>query len=951
MKYVGGAAFCNGTLVDNLQIFLMWLPKMQTSFVCKSLLETVKDDVFDTEEFHWITHRDCRQWRGVGIAIATDVFDSLLAKFATSRGIWAIVRIKGLGRIIVGSLHAHTGVTTSIYQAAIHEFMGECPRKHRHLPLPCGVDANEVPRWIEGELGWEVGTCSNNLNELLHAALQHGLQARAPHAEHLSTATHYPRDVSRSGRQIDMLFSRMLRLTPVTVDPERRHVIGSDHGAIFAEVLLQAGPRRALWGNDSKARWVTCELPSVEIVDDRDIMQLATSCTKARPSLAYKDSSEVKNAIIQARADNTTPTWKRVHKLRRAAKKKWHGDRLKAILGGDWEQYRQVQAEKNRKRGWWGRLLHDRSSSQLRDDIVVHLEKKMCRQDGCDWDEMLQRTIQAVEIEGDFVPFRVEDVRAELQNMKCRSAVGPDKIGVHLLRCMADHEVLASGLVDLINHIVRTQQLPAIWEKSFLALLAKCKEPRVPGDLRPICVSSAFHKLVSRLVCSRTLPLLRRPSRISCCGKGRQAADLIGAVTRIRDTTKEWKLPLLLCKLDVAGAFDRVDRAKVGDLLLRRLLHKGRDAELLYLLHQLKSHELEGLAPGGQPVRLRPDVGIKQGAPESAEIFGLVVDSFLSDLVSSKNWGEFGQPFPDLGIDLLFYQDDIFLIENDLTRLVKKIRVVDRGLRRAGLQLAKDKTKIVSNVHYKGSRRAESGGDVYQVAPLGESLKVLGVSFSLGRDQSEQAQEMISRARAAAAAHKDLLNAPGPWGAKVKLMNTLVASQFSWTAGALHWSKDDLHTLNLLQQHTCRSAFRIHRLRDETWVDWNARSLRFVRVWMHSQHIPRWSERVLTLQHTLHGHWARRVEPSEDCLGVNPPMRAVLWRNTHWWRNEQACSSGLRHAGRFYASNTERQLADTHGTLWHVLAQDRARWSGERTAYLRAWDTRWSSGRQLALRM
>ena len=914
-------------------------------------------DEFDTEEFHWVTHRHCYQWRGVGIAFAKDVFDSTLAKTATSRGIWTVVRINGLGRIIVGSLHAHTGVTNSVFQAAVREFMGECPRKYRHLPLLCGVDANEVPKWIEGDLGWEVGTCSSNLNELLHAALQHGLKAQAPHADQLQVPTHYPRDSSRSGRQIDMIFSRMVNLTPVTIDPERRHVIGSDHGVVYADILQQAGSRKAQWGNDSKARWVVSDLPEVEIIDDLDITQLATMCTKPRPSLAFRDDPETKSAIQHAKFAGTATAWKRVHRLRRAAKKKWHCDRLSAILGGNWEQYRQVQAEKNRRRGWWGHLLHDRSSVQLRDEIVTHLEQKMCRQDGLDWDAELQRLIDSVDLGGDFRPFALEDVRAELVHMKCRSAVGPDKIGVHLLRGIVDHEVLGRGLLELITHIVRTQQLPGSWEKSFLALLAKCRDPKLPKDLRPICVSSAFHKLVSRMVCSRVIPLLRRPSRISCCGKGRQAADLIGAISRIRDTTREWKLPLLLCKLDVAGAFDRVDRGKVGDLLLRRLRDQDCDAELRYMLCQLKSHELVGFAPGGQPIRLRPDVGIKQGAPESAEIFGLVVDSVLADLVASKQWAGLGLPFPDLGLDLLFYQDDIFLIENNLSRLVRKIRVVDRGLQRAGLQLAKDKTKIVSNAHYKGNRQAESGGDIFRLAPLGDSLKVLGVSFSLGRDQSEQAQEMICRTRSAAAAHKELLNAPGPWSGKIKLMNSLVASQFVWTAGALHWSKDDLHTLNLLQLHTCRSAFHIHRLRGENWVDWNARSLRFVRVWLYNQQVPRWSEKVLTLQHTLHGHWARRVESSatstsgEDTLCLNPPMRTVLWRNTYWWRQEQASSTGARHAGRFYASNPERQLADTHGALWHVLAQDRMRWSNARNAYLRDWDVRWSSGRQLAIRM
>ena len=146
---------------------------------------------------------------------------------------------------------------------------------------------------------------------------------------------------------------------------------------------------------------------------------------------------------------------------------------------------------------------------------------------------------------------------------------------------------------------------------SFLALLAKCDHPAKPGDLRPICVSSAFNKLVSRLVCARALPRLRRGSRISACGRGRQAADLIGGVSRIRDVVREWKLPCLLCKLDVAGAFDKVDRRKVADLLCSRLGGAQLSAELRYLLGELHTHELHGKVPGGDVICLEPNNGIK----------------------------------------------------------------------------------------------------------------------------------------------------------------------------------------------------------------------------------------------------------------------------------------------------------------------------------------------------
>ncbi|CAE7291536.1 unnamed protein product [Symbiodinium sp. CCMP2592] len=410
----------------------------------------------------------------------------------------------------------------------------------------------------------------------------------------------------------------------------------------------------------------------------------------------------------------------------------------------------------------------------------------------------------------------------------------PDGISVHLLREMANHESLSVQLLQLINHIVEKQETPEIWNVSFLALLAKCSQPLKPSDLRPICVSSAFNKLVNRLVCARALPFLRRGSKISACGRGRQAADLIGAVSRIRDVIHEWRMPALVCKLDVAGAFDRVDRRKMASLLIARLKDTGRIVELRYLLGQLHSHLLEGRVPGGGKVRLRPNTGIKQGAPESAELFGILIDSLLSELVDSSSWRSLGGLADDFDVDLLFYQDDVFLVDCQLGRLVRRIRVVDRCLGQAGLKLATNKTKIIASRNYSGPRRAEIGGDCFTIAGKDESIKVLGVSFNFFEGPSQQAQEMLGRARAAVAAHSDVLCASGPWMKKVEMLRCLVEGAWSWTAGALHWSAQDLMAANTLQLHTLRKMFALKRLRNE---------------------VSRWSAKILALQHNLHGHW------------------------------------------------------------------------------------------------
>ncbi|CAE7946692.1 pol [Symbiodinium sp. KB8] len=742
--------------------------------VCKTS-EVSRDaegwDQFERDEFQWVTHRDRDQWRGVGVGIAKDKFDCVLHKVATKRGIWIVARVLGIGRVVLGSLHCHTGVTNSIYQAAIHEFMSKCPRKYRYLPCICGVDANEVPSWTDDdEGGLAIGEGNANLNLLVQEGLRHGLRALPPDKIFRHAWTHFPRDETRHGRQIDMVLGRQLNVGPVTIAADRRLAIGSDHALLFGDIWVADGSLKSHWSHDSRARWVSRELPDTIIVDEDELIHLAKKFSKPRFSAAFRDDRDTQEAICTARESNMPADWKKVHRMRTQKRKNWKRERLSSILEGDWDLYRQLQSEKRRKRGWWGDMLAERSAEQLTLEIHTHLAEKMKDpRDDFNWDELLDDKIRHIPPSGRFAAFQLHEVCQELQQMRCRSAVGPDQISVHLLRTIVAHEKLGPQLVDLINHIVATQELPSTWHRSFLALLAKIPSPKKPGDLRPICVSSAFNKLVNKLVCTRVLPALRQGSRVSCCGKGRQAADLVGCVSRLRDICREWRHPLLVCKLDVSGAFDRVKRDKVADYLINKLGNKHLDDELRYMLAQLRTHTLQGTAPGGIHLQLQlsPDVGIKQGAPESAEVFGLLVDSLLSDLVHCKRWGELGVIFEGTDLDLLFFQDDIFLLETDLARLCRRIRAVDRCLAQAGLSLAAEKTKIVANPYYTGARRAKVGDEMFVVSARGESLKVLGLNFSLSDGSSEQAREILARTREAAAAHKDILQAPGAWKRKV----------------------------------------------------------------------------------------------------------------------------------------------------------------------------------------
>ena len=164
----------------------------------------------------------------------------------------------------------------------------------------------------------------------------------------------------------------------------------------------------------------------------------------------------------------------------------------------------------------------------------------------------------------------------------------------------------------------------------------------------------------------------------------------------------------------------------------------------------------------------------------------------------------------------------------------------------------------------------------------------------------------------------------------------------------------DLAALNTLQMHVMRDVFLLRRKPDEAWVEYNQRSMRFVRVWMHANGCARWSTTVRELQFGIAGHWCRQAKDDGRGVGAKPglPARFLRWRNLKWWRGQQRISSaadGLRHPGHFFPASFERELAETLGCDWMKKGEDRAAWAELRELWLRQTDQPWCRGRQLAL--
>ena len=897
-----------------------------------------------TDHFSWFSHRDESQWRGVAVGISKDLLDCVLDKMASSNGAAWFVRLRGHKRMVVASLHCPTGVTVAKYQEIVGLFRQRLRAWHADCPVVIGVDVNEVVEWTSTHddpvpFPTSGGGKIAAFLELLNSCR---LRACPPESGAQRTPTHYPRDATRVGRHIDVIASRLVRVDEVRIVEGARTWINTDHALLYTHLHL---PRK--WTNprsDTRPRWVVGEEPLPEVDTLEKLYSVAAERTRAARPRKYEDDEEIRKAAREAKSSGDKNMWKGVHAMSKRHKKRWRAERFASILSGDWGWYRSYKNEFN-PHGWWGRLLAERSSETLAGEAQRHLVDKMWDESKPDWDEELEKLIQGVQKPNDFRPVQPEEVWNALGGMKAQAALGPDGVSVPLLKQLMHEQPRA--LCDLIGERILCDKFPEDWHVSFLALLAKVAVPTGVNQLRPIAMSCTLQKLITRIIMNRCFDTVRTSCRWASSGKGRQVADMIGAVSRFRDNCREWRLQGLLVKLDIRGAFDFVHRSSVADFLIRRLASTEYGSELAFLLRLLRCNRLVGQAPGGAHVHVRANRGIRQGSPESAELFGLIIQQVLTEAHDHPAWKQCEGELEDLPLDGGCFQDDIVLWGDSASVIENNIDIIVRLLRDLGLQLAVEKTAIIATPYYRGVRVIRVGGKTVHFLDQGESIRILGLDFSLEDGQSQQAKGLLGRVWAAWGKHSQLIRGPGNFETKVNIIRCLLQGTWQWVAGAVHWGSDDLRAINSLQLRLYRLAFGLVRYKNESWVDFNCRTCRWLRTWIYDNGVERWSTTVLRLQHQLAGHWGRQRE------GVHRGMAGAMlkWRDMEWWREEQEWPPpfGKRHPTRFYADNFERRLSQVFGVKWMQMTTDRNGWRQGLKQWLREWDVPWCRGRQLEL--
>lgn len=349
----------------------------------------------------------------------------------------------------------------------------------------------------------------------------------------------------------------------------------------------------------------------------------------------------------------------------------------------------------------------------------------------------------------------MDELRNVLSCIASRKATGPDNIqgsvfkaAIPLTHCLDPAlanmaSTLLTQLLDLMNHVLQTGEIPVAWRRSEIVPLAKTPVPKDGGDTRGISLISHVSKVFSALVARRlsSCPLATwqcgfRPKR----GTMHAAAVLQQLLQLHRYQDKE----LHCVFIDCSKAFDTVDR----ELMLAALKAHGVGDRILRALKNLYTDDVNYVR-GHENDTFASTAGVKQGDNASPVLFVMVLD-IIVHLAKLETFRVPCVTGPSLNATVFGYADDLVLSHTDPAALQRNLDKLVAALAKFGLKVNAKKTESFS-----------LDRDVPRQAPTllvnGAPIAVVTVFKYLGRMVDSAATDKKDMTRRIAAGRRALL--------------------------------------------------------------------------------------------------------------------------------------------------------------------------------------------------
>eukprot|EP00439_Symbiodinium_sp_Y106_P058038 s2522_g8.t1 len=505
----------------------------------------------------------------------------------------------------------------------------------------------------------------------------------------------------------------------------------SDHDGVAAPFGTHAGggARRASWG-PRKLRPPHQVKSILDITPPRKndphtaIAAVAKAITV--PGSGHNSFTESRQLKHPQTGTKCTPRgasralWKEVaNKVHKREHKAWHKQQAEQAAQLDWRAMRTIQRGQTH-RGWHLQLQDD-------PDWQQHLSKQP-QPDGGRRVAVLREQLRRA-----WRPFTQAELQQTSHTWANNKSTGPDGISHEAARALLAHPVWGERLLYVLNDLLYTANIPSPIDRGITVLLPKVSAPLEWGETRPITLSSG-----------RGGHQIRHGATLQWARKGRQGIELIATLRRVTTMARDWGVGTYIVKLDIRKAFDSVWQHSMSELVAARVggvasarcpvppEEGDQPWEALLWLSILQTRGLN-VAVGDTITTVPQTNGIRQGSPDSPDLFGAIVARDLQTAINAAPPQgpdpKGGRPPPRTGGSFL---DDTYLSTQSRDHLQHVLTTLEAELDTDGLQIHPTKTAILYSKP-EGGGTFTIGGSEVACAPHKTHIGALGSPITFAR--------------------------------------------------------------------------------------------------------------------------------------------------------------------------------------------------------------------------
>ena len=409
--------------------------------------------------------------------------------------------------------------------------------------------------------------------------------------------------------------------------------------------------------------------------------------------------------------------------------------------------------------------------------------------------------------------FTIGELKQAIKECKNNKAPGIDNIKSEVLKILDDDMV--NVILGICNDVYEKNIPPEQWIVNAIIPIHKKGDKSNVTNYRGVSLMSAIAKIYNKMLLNRIYVEVNKTINHNQAGfrRKRTTIEQVHVVRRIIEDANLNDKKYSMVFIDFQKAFDSIDRKAMINIL-RNI---GIPEKIVRAIACMYDKTINKVCINGIFTKeFETKTGILQGDTLAPFLFIVVMDYVLKQ-VSPARKGNGYQFADDLRIHELLYADDLVLISEKPTDIVKYVKAIIRETKKIGLKINCAKSKYITNLN----KEKPEGKKLKDLDALGieevKEFKYLGCYVSdISKEMDERKTQTWLQFRSLYKIWKDSSVSNET---KIRMVKTLLLPIYMYGSETWTLKDKDIEKINIFGRKLFRSALNIRmteKVKNET---------------------------------------------------------------------------------------------------------------------------------------